>query len=170
MQCENHTCATIHFPMSASLLKWFCRVRTYSILVQGIAPSVTVSFFFFVPPSLFICTSLVVVNSLPYCIVIFILILAIFQNISFLEARTMQHLSMSVLTVLVARLIISPRMALYPIFSAFTPAMHLPSDYYTYFLYLSSTLISTHFIFILIEFHLPFCSHSFKCFTPPPIT
>lgn len=69
-----------------------------------------------VSPSPFICIFLVVVNSLPFCIVIFVFILAIFQNIPFfsfffsLKARTMTapfHVS-PLLTALVAHLIIAP--------------------------------------------------------------
>lgn len=47
-------------------------------------------------------------------------------------------------------------MALYFTFPALIPATHLSNDYYTHFLFLCPGLMSTHFTFVLGEFHLPF--------------
>lgn len=70
-----------------------------------------VCFFVCVSPSPFICTFLVVVNSLPYCIVIFVFILAIFQNIPFFSFKGKNYdstFSCQSFAVLVAHLIIAP--------------------------------------------------------------
>lgn len=119
-----------------------------------------VCFFVCVSPSPFICTFLVVVNSLPYCIVIFVFILAIFQNIPFFSFKGKNYdstfscqsfancfSSPSYNCTFEWHFIPSSWSSILPCTSLLTIA--------PIFFFLFSTLTFTHFIFVLIEFHLP---------------